>query len=99
MTGGEIVVMAIIDSVSRLLSGVLNEESLINESFNEYLLEAPQYTRPVDFNGDLVPDVLISGHHRNIAEWKKQQAIAITKKKRPDLYKKYLKQQRKENVD
>ena len=81
LTGGEIPAMVLIDSVSRYVEGVLNEESTSEESFSEGLLEYPQYTRPEEFRGKRVPDVLISGHHENIRNWRKEQSLMITKKK------------------
>ena len=73
------------DSIIRLLPGAITEGSLDEESHTNGLLEYPQYTKPYDFRGRLVPDVLISGHHKNIAEYRKQESIRITKKLRPDL--------------
>ena len=87
LTGGELPAMVLIDSVSRYVEGVLNEESTSEESFSEGLLEYPQYTRPEEFRGKSVPDVLISGHHENIRNWRKEQSLMITKKNRPDLLK------------
>lgn len=87
LTGGELPTMVLIDSVSRYVEGVLNEESTSEESFSEGLLEYPQYTRPEEFRGKRVPDVLISGHHENIRNWRKEQSLMITKKNRPDLLK------------
>ena len=87
LTGGELPAMVLIDSVSRYVEGVLNEESTSEESFSEGLLEYPQYTRPEEFRGKRVPDVLISGHHENIRNWRKEQSLMITKKNRPDLLK------------
>lgn len=88
LTGGEIPAMAIIDSISRLIPDVLGkEESFINESFSENLLEYPNYTRPFSFNGKEVPSVLISGNHKKIADWKREQSLIRTYKKRPDLLK------------
>ena len=87
LTGGEIPAMVLIDSVSRYVEGDLNEESTSEESFSEGLLEYPQYTRPEEFRGKRVPDVLISGHHENIRNWRKEQSLMITKKNRPDLLK------------
>lgn len=87
LTGGELPAMVLIDSVSRYVEGVLNEESTSEESFSEGLLEYPQYTRPEEFKGKRVPDVLISGHHENIRNWRKEQSLMITKKNRPDLLK------------
>ncbi len=87
LTGGEIPAMVLIDSVSRYVEGVLNEESIKEESFSDNLLEYPQYTRPEEFRGKKVPEVLISGHHENIEKWRKEQSLQITKIKRPDLLK------------
>lgn len=87
LTGGEIPAMVLIDSVSRYVDGVISEESTSEESFSNGLLEYPQYTRPEDFNGKKVPEVLISGHHKNIEKWRKEKSLEITKKKRPDLLK------------
>lgn len=79
----------VIDSILRLKTGVLGkEESYIDESFSDGLLEYPQYTRPEDFEGDKVPDVLLSGHHENIRKWRRAQSLIITKRKRVDLYNK-----------
>ena len=90
LTGGEIPAMAIIDAVSRLKSGVLGkDESFEDESFSEGLLEYPQYTRPVEFMGRKVPDVLLSGHHGNVDKWRKEQMLIRTYEKRPDVFKKY----------
>ena len=88
LTGGEIPAMVLIDSVSRYVEGVLNEESTSEESFSEGLLEYPQYTRPEVFEGERIPDVLISGHHENIRKWRRLQSLLITKERRPDLYEK-----------
>lgn len=86
LTGGELPAMAVIDSVSRLIPGVLNkEESFENESFSENLLEYPQYTRPVEFLGKNVPDVLLSGHHANVAKWRRNESLKRTLEKRPEL--------------
>ena len=86
LTGGEIPAMVLIDSVSRYVEGVLNRESIEEESFsNGNLLEYPQYTRPEEFLGKKVPEVLLSGHHENIEKWRKEKSLEITKKKRPDL--------------
>ena len=89
LTGGEIPAMALIDSVSRYVDGVLTGESVKEESFSQGLLEYPQYTRPEVFEGVKVPEILLSGHHENIDKWRKEQSIHITKKKRPDLLKNY----------
>ena len=86
LTGGEIPAMVLIDSVSRYVEGVLSKESIEEESFsNGNLLEYPQYTRPEEFHGIRVPEVLLSGHHENIEKWRKEKSLEITKKKRPDL--------------
>ncbi len=88
LTGGEIPAMAIMDSICRLLPGVLGaEEGYKDESHYAGLLEYPQYTRPAEFKGRKVPDVLLSGHHANIERWRQEQAIKITKEKRPDMIK------------
>ena len=90
LTGGELPAMAIIDTVSRLVPGVLNnDDSAEIESFHDDLLEYPQYTRPVEFMGKKVSDVLLSGHHKNIEAWRLEQSISRTKERRPDLYAKY----------
>ena len=86
LTGGELPAMIIVDAVSRLIPGVLGkEESLIHESFEGNLLEGPQYTRPANFRGIKVPDVLLSGNHKTIGLWRHSKALARTKKVRPDL--------------
>ncbi|WP_090927884.1 tRNA (guanosine(37)-N1)-methyltransferase TrmD [Salibacterium qingdaonense] len=89
MTGGELGAMALADSVTRLLPGVLgNNESAAADSFSEPLLEHPHYTRPADFRGMKVPDVLLSGHHKNIETWRREQALNRTRERRPDLLEK-----------
>ena len=85
LTGGEIASMAITDSITRLIDGVINEESHLNDSFNNDLLDYPVYTRPADYNGLKVPEVLLSGHHANIAKWRHQEQIRRTKERSPDL--------------
>ena len=85
LTGGELPAMVLIDSVSRYVEGVLKENSIQEESFTNGLLEYPQYTRPEIFLGKRVPEVLLSGHHENIKEWRKNQSIINTYLKRPDL--------------
>jgi tRNA (guanine37-N1)-methyltransferase len=88
LTGGEIPAMVVMDAVVRLLPGVLgNASSVASESFQEGLLEYPQYTRPADFLGKKVPSVLLSGDHAKIAAWRKKEAVKMTKKRRPDLLK------------
>lgn len=91
LTGGEQAAQIMLDAVVRLLPGVLgNEASLEDESFENFFLEYPQYTRPTEWEGRSVPEVLLSGHHRKIADWRREQAEIATKAKRPDLFKKYL---------
>ena len=86
LAGGEVAALAIIEGVARLLPDVLgNPESAEHESFREGLLEEPQYTRPAEFNGWNVPDVLLSGDHGRIAEWRREQRIKRTRERRPDL--------------
>jgi len=88
LTGGEIPAMAVIDSIVRLLPGVLkSEESFKDESHYNGLLEAPQYTRPRDFNGYLVPEILFSGDHKRVDDWRREESLKVTKKNRPDLLK------------
>lgn len=86
LTGGELPSMVLIDAVSRYVDGVLNIESIKEESFSNNLLEYPQYTRPETFLDEKVPEVLISGHHENIRKWREEQSKIITNKKRPDLF-------------
>ena len=94
LSGGEIPAMALVDAVTRLIPGVLgNKESAEADSFFNGLLSPPQYTRPEEFEQAMVPEVLLSGHHKNIKLWQMEQAIAITKAKRPDLWEKYCKEE------
>ena len=88
LTGGEIPAMVLVDSVSRYVSGVITNESTSEESFSEGLLEYPQYTRPEEFLGKKVPDVLKSGHHENIRIWRRKEALKETFLKRPELLEK-----------
>ncbi|MCQ2969162.1 MAG: tRNA (guanosine(37)-N1)-methyltransferase TrmD [Clostridium sp.] len=89
LTGGEMAAIPVIDSIVRLVPGVLNKsESHEDESFSDGLLEYPQYTRPEIFEGEKIPEVLISGHHENIRKWRRLQSLLITKERRPDLYEK-----------
>lgn len=91
LTGGELAAAVITDSVIRLIPGVLSDEtSALTDSFQDNLLSPPVYTRPADYKGWKVPDILLSGNEKLIEEWKLSQAIEKTKKLRPDLYKKYL---------
>lgn len=89
LTGGEMAAIPVIDSILRLKSGVLGkEESYEDESFSDGLLEYPQYTRPEEFEGDKVPEVLLSGHHENIRKWRRAKSLILTKERRKDLYNK-----------
>ena len=88
LTGGEIPAMAVVDAVARYVDGVINGESLSEESFASGMLEYPHYTRPQEFMGLKVPEVLISGHHGKIDEWRKEKSREITLRNRPDLIKK-----------
>ena len=85
LTGGEIPAMAVTDSIVRLLDGVINKESLESESFENNLLYYPVYTKPSNFRGLLVPEILLSGNHQKIKEWRKQKQIEKTKSKRNDI--------------
>ena len=87
MTGGEAAALCVVDSVVRLIPGVINEESLKDESFNNNLLDYPVYTKPAEYRGLKVPDVLISGDHKKIDEWRKAEQIKRTEERRPDLLK------------
>ena len=88
LTGGEIGAMAIADSIIRLIDGAISEDSIVEESFEDGLLEYPQYTEPFDYNGDKIPDILYSGNHTAINKWRKKQALKITKELRPELLEK-----------
>lgn len=89
LTGGELPAMVMIDAIARLVPGVLNNEvSAEFESFQDNLLEYPQYSRPVEWMGKKVPDVLLSGHHENVDKWRREQSILRTKQRRPDLLEK-----------
>lgn len=89
LTGGELASMVISDSIIRLLDGAIASDSISEESHENGLLEYPQYTKPADYNGDKVPDVLLSGHHKNIKEWRHVQSLKLTKELRPDMYEQY----------
>lgn len=92
LTGGELPALILIDSISRLIPGVLSQsESFEEESFKDNLLEYPHYTRPREFMGHEVPRVLLSGNHKNIQKWRTEESIKITRERRPDLYKKACK--------
>lgn len=85
LTGGELAAMVVADAAARYVDGVLSPESLVQESFSENLLEYPHYTRPVEYRGLSVPEVLRSGNHAEIDKWRREQSLAVTKKNRPDL--------------
>lgn len=97
LTGGELPAMVMVDSIARLVPGVLNnEDSACDESFQNDLLEYPQYSRPEVWNGKSVPPVLLSGHHANVDKWRKEQSVLRTKERRPDLYERYKKREAEE---
>ena len=85
LTGGEIPSMVVMDAVIRLVDGVINSNSLTSESFNNNLLDYPNYTKPAEYRGLKVPDVLLSGHHKNIEKFREDERIRLTKENRPDL--------------
>ncbi len=86
LTGGELPAMVIADSIVRLIPGVLNKaESSLDESFSENLLEYPHYTRPAEFEGEIVPEILVSGNHQKVDQWRREQAVKKTQHVRPDL--------------
>ena len=87
LTGGELPAMVVADCVSRYVDGVISASSLVDESFSENLLEYPQYTRPQEYRGLTVPEVLRGGDHAKVDKWRREQAIELTKKRRPDLLK------------
>ncbi|MFY7954488.1 MAG: tRNA (guanosine(37)-N1)-methyltransferase TrmD, partial [Armatimonadaceae bacterium] len=87
LTGGELAALVILDATVRLLPGVLgNAESAVDESFGDGLLEYPHYTRPAEFRGRRVPDILLGGHHAKIADWRRSQSLVRTRSRRPDLW-------------
>ena len=91
LTGGELPAMVLIDTVARFLDGVLaGEESVTDESVYSGLLEYPQYSKPREYEGDEVPEILLSGNHGEIDLWRWEQAVALTKERRPDMFRKYL---------
>lgn len=91
LTGGELPAMVMIDTISRLVPGVLNnDDSALTESHSDGLLEYPQYSRPEIWHDKKVPDVLLSGHHANIAKWRLEQSIQRTKERRPEMYEAYM---------
>lgn len=96
LTGGELPAMVMIDAIARLVPGVLNNETSAEfESFQDGLLEYPQYSRPEEWHGKRVPDVLLSGHHKKIEEWRLLQSIERTRERRPDLYEKWVEKREK----
>ena len=96
LTGGELGAMVLLDTVVRLLPGTLgNSDSIITESFTDGLLEAPQFTKPINWNGIKVPEILRSGDHQKILEWKNRASEKVTKKNRPDLFIKYVEKKKK----
>lgn len=100
LTGGELPAMVMIDSISRLVPGVLhNDDSAGDESFENGLLEYPQYTRPPVFLDKEVPEVLLSGHHENIHKWRHEQSVKRTKERRPDLWEAYEKEMEEKDGD
>jgi len=97
LTGGELPAMVLIDTVSRFVEGVLNnDESAMTESFSEGLLEYPQYSRPEVWHDKKVPDILMSGHHLNVENWRFEQSLIRTKERRPDLYEEFEKTHKKD---
>ena len=88
LTGGEIASIVLVDSITRLIDGVIEDESHLNDSFNNNLLDYPVYTHPADFRGLKVPEVLLSGHHENIKKWRREEQIKRTKERRCDLLEK-----------
>jgi tRNA (guanine37-N1)-methyltransferase len=85
LSGGELAAMVLIDSVSRRIAGVLGNKDSLNDSFSNNLLDHPHYTRPESIDGELVPEVLLSGNQAKIDAWREEQAIKKTKQKRPDI--------------
>ena len=85
LTGGELAALVVVDAVTRLLPGAIDDASTVEESFSAGLLEYPQYTRPAEFRGASVPDILVSGHHAAVRRWRHDAAVARTKARRPDL--------------
>jgi tRNA (guanine37-N1)-methyltransferase len=86
LTGGELAAMVVVDAMSRLIPGVLAEGSTAEESHSNNLLEYPQYTRPPEFRGWRIPDILLSGHHEQIARWRRKESLRRTRQRRPDLF-------------
>jgi tRNA (guanine37-N1)-methyltransferase len=86
LTGGELAAMIVVDAVSRLIPGVVTSESIQEESHSSGLLEYPQYTRPPEFRGWNIPEVLLSGHHEQVARWRRKESLRLTRQRRPDLF-------------
>lgn len=100
LTGGELPAMVLVDCVARYIPNVLgNEETTSDESFSEGLLEYPQWTRPFQFEGLKVPQVLLDGNHKEVDKWRLEKSLEITRKNRPDLYRKYMRKQKKLQSD
>jgi tRNA (guanine37-N1)-methyltransferase len=100
LTGGEIAAQALIDATVRLIPQVLgNQASVEEESFSAGLLEFPQYTKPAVWNGRAIPEMLLSGHHAQIADWRRDMAERLTKERRPDLWRAYLAQQGRDPIE
>jgi tRNA (guanine37-N1)-methyltransferase len=96
LSGGEIAAITIIDACVRLIPGIVNnKESVVNESFELDLLEFPQYTKPYEWDGMTVPEIHLSGDHKKIAKWQKEQAEDVTKNRRPDLWTAYVNKRKK----
>ena len=91
LTGGEVAAMAVSDSIIRLLDGAISSESIVEETFENGLLEYPQYTEPYNYDNNTIPKILYSGNHEAIDKWRKKQSLALTKKYRPDLFDEYSK--------
>lgn len=91
LTGGELPSLVMLDGIIRLIPGVINADSLESESFNNDLLDYPAFTKPIDYEGHIVPEILLSGNHQAIDKYRHEEQIKLTKNKRPDLYKKFLK--------
>lgn len=99
LTGGELPACVLVDAVARMCPGVLSDDLCFeDESIYSGLLEYPQYTRPEVWEGESVPSVLLSGHHKNISEWRLKQSLEITEKRRPDLYEKYKTSEKLQNI-
>lgn len=97
LTGGELASQVISDAVIRLIDGVINKESLNDETFNDNLLEYPQYALPRVYNDKKIPDIYLSGNHKEIEKYNKEMSLELTKQRRPDLYKKYIESKKTSN--